>query len=93
MTRAATEPTHRIIFHIYREATSIFGKQEVSQGGGGAVGPVHVEQAREKRKLAALIRRYAAGLDEADKRDLLAYAARIETEANRLERGDAIEKA
>ena len=57
------------------------------------MGPVHVEQAREKRKLAALIRRYAAGLDEADKRDLLAYAARIETEADRLERGDAIEKA
>ena len=57
------------------------------------MGPVHVEQAREKRKLAALIRRYAAGLDEADKRDLLAYAGRIETEADRLERGDAIEKA
>jgi len=48
---------------------------------------------REKRKLATLIRRYAAGLDEADKRDLLAYAARIETDAERLERGDAIDKA
>jgi hypothetical protein len=57
------------------------------------VGPVDVEQAREKRKLAALIRRYAAGLDEADKRDLRAYAARIESEADRLERSDAIEIA
>jgi hypothetical protein len=57
------------------------------------VEPVDVEQAREKRKLAALIRRYAAGLDEADKKDLLAYAARIETEAERLERGGAIDKA
>jgi hypothetical protein len=48
--------------------------------------------AREKRELAALIRKYAAGLDEADKRDLLTYAARIDAEAGRLERDDSVEK-
>jgi hypothetical protein len=33
------------------------------------------EQAKEKRKLAALIRQYGAWLDELDKADLLAYAS------------------
>ena len=46
------------------------------------------EQAKEERKLAALIRQYGAWLDELDKADLLAYASRIEAEADRLERGE-----
>jgi hypothetical protein len=45
-----------------------------------------LDQAREKRRLAALIRQYAAGLACLDRRDLLAYAASIEAEADALER-------
>ena len=52
------------------------------------MGPERFEQAQQKRRLAALIRQYGAWLDELDKRDLLAYAASIEAEADRLERGD-----
>jgi hypothetical protein len=52
----------------------------------------HVQQAQERRKLAALIRKYAAWLDEPTKTDLFAYAATIEAEADRLERGDGDEK-
>ena len=36
------------------------------------------EQAREKRELAALIRRYAAGLEDADRQDLMAHADNVE---------------
>jgi hypothetical protein len=57
------------------------------------MGDERVEQAKEKRCLAALIRQYAAWLDPLDKADLLAYAARIEAEADRLEREDADPKA
>lgn len=45
-----------------------------------------VRKAQEKRELAALIRKYAAGLDERHKRDLLAYAVSIEAEADRLQK-------
>jgi hypothetical protein len=45
-----------------------------------------LDQAREKRRLAALIRQYAAGLECRDRSDLLAYAASIEAEADALER-------
>jgi hypothetical protein len=45
-----------------------------------------LDQACEKRRLAALIRQYAAGLAYLDRRDLLAYAASIEAEADALER-------
>jgi hypothetical protein len=47
-----------------------------------------LDRAREKRRLAALIRQYAAGLSCLDRRDLLAHAASIEAEADALERGD-----
>jgi hypothetical protein len=47
-----------------------------------------LDQAREKRRLAALIRQYAAGLACLDRRDLLAYAASIEAEADALEHSD-----
>jgi hypothetical protein len=50
------------------------------------VGQDDVKRAQEKRKLAAAIRKYAAWLDEPTKRDLLAYAASIDAEAERLER-------
>ena len=52
----------------------------------GQVGQDHVKKAQERRKLAAAIRKYAAWLDEPTKRDLLAYAASIDAEAERLER-------
>ena len=52
------------------------------------MGAERIEQAKEKRKLAALVRQYGAWLDERDKADLLAYAASIEAEADRLERAD-----
>ena len=45
-----------------------------------------LDQAREKRRLAALSRQYADGLACLDRRDLLAYAASIEVEADALER-------
>ena len=45
-----------------------------------------LEQAREKRQVAALIRKYAAGLSCADRRDLVAHAAAIDAEADRIER-------
>jgi hypothetical protein len=45
-----------------------------------------LDRAREKRRLAALIRQYAAGLVCRDRKDLLAYAASIEVEADVLER-------
>ena len=45
-----------------------------------------LDQAREKRRLAALIRQYAAGLACRDREELLAYAASIEAEADALER-------
>jgi hypothetical protein len=48
-----------------------------------------LDRAREKRRLAVLIRQYAAGLSCLDRRDLQAYAASIEAEADALERGDA----
>jgi hypothetical protein len=47
------------------------------------------EQAREKRDLAALIRRYAAGLEDADRKDLIAHADSIEAEAAALDKMDA----
>jgi hypothetical protein len=47
-----------------------------------------LDRAREKRRLAELIRQYAAGLSCLDRRDLLAHAASIEAEADALERGD-----
>jgi hypothetical protein len=53
------------------------------------VGDERVNQVSEKRQLAALIRQYAAWLDTLDKTDLLAYAASIEAEADRLDRGHA----
>ena len=52
------------------------------------MGRERFEQAQQKRRLAALIRQYGTWLDDLDKRDLLAYAASIEAEADRLERGD-----
>ncbi|MBL6650739.1 MAG: hypothetical protein ISP49_04040 [Reyranella sp.] len=47
------------------------------------------EQAREKRELAALIRRYAAGLEDADRKDLTAHADSIEAEAGALDKAHA----
>jgi hypothetical protein len=50
------------------------------------VGQDHVKKAQERRELAAAITKYAGWLDEPTKRDLLAYAAGIDAEAERLER-------
>ena len=47
------------------------------------------EQAREKRDLAALIRRYAAGLEDADRQDLMAHADNVEAEAAALDKAGA----
>ncbi len=47
------------------------------------------EQAREKRDLAALIRRYAAGLEDADRQDLMAHADNVEAEAAALDKAAA----
>jgi hypothetical protein len=42
--------------------------------------------AREKRELAAHIRRYAAGIEDADRQDLMAHADSIEAEAAALDK-------
>jgi hypothetical protein len=47
------------------------------------------EQAREKRELAALIRRYASGLEDADRTDLMVHADSIEAEAGALDKAEA----
>ena len=49
------------------------------------MGRERAELAKEKRKLATSIRKYGAWLQERDRADLLAYAASIDAEADRLD--------